>query len=358
MTEFQQAKALVREYHDALSQSDPDNVADILTRYVSPDWHWRGMHPFHEQRGPEAVAEVFWRPFLAAMTRVQRRPDIFIAGWNEIDSLAGQPIVEMGHVQSYERSAAGAKGPWVVEMGHLMALFDRPWLGIQPTKRIVMLRYVEFNHVVDGKIVETAMFCDIIHLMMQAGQSPLPPQTGAMLVQPGPMTHTGLCYEPQDPARGEATLAAINALIKNPKAKDLGVDEATRLKRVWNEDMIWWGPGGIGATYTIERYLRQHSAPFGAALTQGYKFNGHLCRLAEGDFGGFFGWANLTITNAGGYLGMTAGPGPSEMRVVDMYRVLDGKLSENWIFIDILHYLSKQGLDVLGRMAAVHDGGG
>ena len=80
--------------------------------------------------------------------------------------------------------------------------------------------------------------------------------------------------------------------------------------------------------------------------------------MAEGYFGGFFGWANLTVTNAGGYLGMTAGPGPSEMRVVDMYRVQDGKLAENWIFIDILHYLAKQGLDVLGRMEAVHDGGG
>ena len=55
------------------------------------------------------------------------------------------------------------------------------------------------------------------------------------------------------------------------------------------------------------------------------------------------------MQNAGGYLGMTAGPGPANMRVVDMYRAQDGKLAENWIFIDILHYLAMQGLDVLGR---------
>jgi len=337
MTDFQQEKALVRAFHDDLGRADGANVAEVLARYVAPDWRWRGMHPFNEQSGPQAVADTFWGPLLAAFTRVQRRPDIFIAGLNEID---------------------GFKGIWVVQMGHLMGLFDRPWLGILPTKRIAMLRFVEFNHVVDGRIVETAMFCDILHLMMQAGQNPLPPQTGAMLVQPGPMTHTGLCYEPQDPAVGEATLAAINALIFNPKAKDVGIDEATRLARVWHDDMIWWGPGGIGATFTIERYLRQHAAPFGAALMKDYRFNGHLCRLAEGHFGGFFGWANLTLTNSGGYLGMTGGPGPSEMRVVDLYRVQDGKLAENWIFIDILHYLAKQGLDVLGRMEAIHAGGG
>lgn len=336
MTDFQQEKALVLAFHEELDRSNQADVAEILARYVAKDWHWRGMHPFHEQTGAQAVADCFWRPLLGSFTRLQRRPDIFIAGLNEID---------------------GYKGRWVVEMGHLMGLFDRPWLGIQPTKRIAMLRFVEFNRVEDGRIVETAMFCDILHLMMQAGQNPLPPQTGAMLVQPGPMTHTGLCYDRQDPAMGEATLAAINALLLNPKAKDVGIDEATRLARVWHDDMIWWGPGGVGATYTIERYLRQHSTPFGTALTKDYRFNGHLCRLAEGHFGGFFGWANLTVTNAGGYLGMTAGP-PSEMRVVDMYRVRDGKLAENWIFIDILHYLAKQGLDVLGRMEAVYDGGG
>lgn len=335
--DFQKEKAVVRAFHDALDSSSPATIEEVMSRFVAPDWHWRGMHPFHEQRGPAAVARVFWTPLMTAIRPLQRRPDIFIAGLNEID---------------------GFKGTWVVEMGHLMGLFDRPWLGIRPTLRIVMLRYCEFNRVEDGRIVETAMFCDIPHLMMQAGQNPFPPQTGAMLVQPGPRTHTGLCYDLQDPARGETSLAAINALISNPTASSQNIDEATRLARVWHDDMIWWGPGGIGATYTIERYIRQHSIPFGNALSSGYRFNGHLCRLAEGDFGGFFGWANLTLRNSGGYLGMTAGPGAADMRVVDMYRVQDGKLAENWIFIDILHYLAMQGLDVLKRMDAVQSGGG
>ena len=334
MTEFQSEKETVRAYHAELARATPETVADVLARHCSPDWLWRGMHPFHIQHGPKAVAEQFWGPFLSAMTSVQRRPDIFMAGLNEID---------------------GFEGRWVVQMGHLMALFDRPWLGILPTGKIVMLRFVEFNRVEDGRITETAMFIDILHLMTQAGQFPLPPQTGAHLIQPGPLTHEGLMYERQDPALGERSLAAINALLKNPKSKDLGITEAERLSRVWHDDMIWWGPDGIGATFTIQRYLKQHSQPFGDALHTGYKFNGHLCRMAEGNFGGFFGWANLTVFNSGGYLGMTKGPGPSEMRVVDLYRVEDGKLAENWIFIDILNYLAVQGLDVLGRMTRIRE---
>ena len=52
-------------------------------------------------------------------------------------------------------------------------------------------------------------------------------------------------------------------------------------------------------------------------------------------------------------MGMTASPNMADMRVVDLYREQDGLLAENWIFIDILHYLNMQGLDVLGRMAAL-----
>lgn len=334
VSDFQAEKQLVRAYHDELAHATPETVATILARYTAPEWHWRGMHPFHEQFGAQAVADTFWKPFLTAMTRVQRRPDIFMAGLNEIDRFEGR---------------------WVVQMGHLMALFDKPYLGILPTGRIIMLRFVEFNRVERGRIVETAMFVDLLHLMTQVGQFPLPPQTGAHLVQPGPLTHDGLMYDIQDPAIGERSLAAINALLGNPKSAELGIGEAERLQRVWHDDMIWWGPDGIGATYTIPRYLKQHCEPFNEGLHDGYQYNGHLCRMAEGNFGSFFGWANLTVSNAGGYLGMTKGPGPSEMRVVDLYRVQDGKLAENWIFIDILHYLARQGLDVLGRTARIRD---
>ncbi|MBA3810491.1 MAG: nuclear transport factor 2 family protein [Caulobacteraceae bacterium] len=335
MADFQSEKAVVRRLHAELADAAPESVAGVLERYVTPEWLWRGMHPFHEQHGADAVARVFWAPLMTALGPLQRRPDIFIAGLNQID---------------------GFQSLWVVQMGHLMGLFDHPFLGIRPTGKIALLRFVEFNRVADGRVAETAMFFDLPHLMIQAGQNPFPPQTGAHLVQPGPMTHDGLIHDARDPAEGHATLAAINAMLDNPGAKFHNTDEANRLARVWHDDMIWWGPAGIGATYTIQRYVRQHSIPFDQALSEGYRFNGHLCRLAEGSFGGFFGWPNLTLRNAGGYMGMTAGAGPADMRVVDMYRARDGKLAENWIFIDILHYLAMQGLDVLGRMASLSQG--
>lgn len=330
MAGFQSEKDLVRACHAALDAASPAAAAETLARFVSEDWLWRGFHPFDEQRGCEAVGGRFWAPLKSALRHLQRRPDIFMAGRNEIDGFAST---------------------WVVQMGHLMGLFDEPWLGIRPTRKMAFLRFCEFNRVEAGRITETAMFFDVPHLMIQAGQDPFPPQTAAHLVQPGPMPHTGLMYGLQDPAEGERTLAAINRMIGD-LASWRTIREAPlveELRRSWTEDMIWWGPAGIGATYTIPRYAEQHSGPFRAAFKD-RKFNGHLCRLAEGEYGGFFGWPNLTLTHAGGFMGLPGSDTPADMRVIDIYRRAGDKLAENWVFIDLLHWMKMQGSDVLGRM--------
>ncbi len=72
------------------------------------------------------------------------------------------------------------------------------------------------------------------------------------------------------------------------------------LEKSWAKDMIWYGPGGIGASYTIPRYQEQHQLPFRNNL-KGKTFNGHVCRFAEGNFACFFGWPNLTNVPCGGF---------------------------------------------------------
>lgn len=333
---FQTEKAVVLAHHAALAQSTPATVASILAARTAPDWHWRGMHPWHERNGAAAVAEAFWIPFLAAMSRVQRRQDIFFAGRNEID---------------------GFSSVWVVSMGHLMGLFDAPFLGIPPTRKIAMLRYAEFNRVEAGRIAETAFFCDVLHLMRQAGITPLPAQTGQHLVQPGPMTHDGLLFSDANTDEGKVTLGLINRMIEDiGRNSNDGTGRApydanpeTELARCWHDDMLWWGPEGIGATYTIERYIEQHQRPFRRHLTD-RTFNGHICRLAEGDFGGFFGWPNLSLRPKDGFMGLPAFDGKADMRVVDLYRRRGDKLAENWIFIDMPHFLKMQGIDILGDL--------
>ena len=327
---LQKEKKLIRDYYKALDSAQGTDITKVLKNYISEDYIWRGFHPFNEISDAKEVSEIFWQPFRHAFKNIQRRMDIFMAGKNEID---------------------GFESVWVISMGHLMGLFDNEWLGIAPSGKMAFLRYCEFNKVENGKITETAMFFDIPHVMMQVGLNPFPPQTAAHLVQPGPMTHEGLMFDEQDTAEGEKTLATIDFMVNDIRTwkEQQELPLVDELRRSWNEDMIWWGPAGIGATYTIERYAEQHSGPFRAGFKDRI-FNGHICRIGEGNFGGFFGWPNLTLTPVGGFMGMPATGKPGDMRIIDMYRREGDKLTENWIFIDLLHFWNQQGVDILGRI--------
>jgi len=337
---LQAAKDLVRAMNAELDRAAPADIESVLQRFTSEDWLWRGVHPFYEQTGAAAVSNNFWRPLRAAFSPLQRRPDVFLAG----ESIAD------------ESKFALPGSTWVCEMGNLLGLFDSPWLDIPPTRRMCLLRYAEFNRVGDdGLIHESAMFMDIPSVMAQSGHNPFPPQTGAHHIHLGPRTHDGLLHAAQDPHEGPRTQALVEAMVSvlsvaNRVANETGVNNIPYevMARTWAEDMIWSGPAGIGATYTIDRYQQQHSYPFRFNLSDKF-FNGHVARIAEGNYACFFGWANLTVRATGGFLGMPAS-NAADMRVVDVYRREGDKLAENWVFIDLLHWLFEQGLDVLARM--------
>ena len=136
-----------------------DDVVKVMSRHMSSDYSFRGVHPFNELEDIDAVAETVWKPLFGAFTQMQRRQDIFMAGPNEIDG-----------------------DEWVISMGNFMGLFDDDWLGIPSSGKIAFVPYVDFHRIRDGKICESAFFCDILRLMRQVGLTPLPIQTGAEFV--------------------------------------------------------------------------------------------------------------------------------------------------------------------------------
>lgn len=328
---LQNAKKVLRDFYAAFDGAGSVELPNVLAAHTADGFLWRGMHPFHEIRGAAAVADIFWQPLRRSFGNLQRREDVFMAGLNDVDN--GDSV-------------------WVASMGHFMGLFDEEWLGIPATGKIAFLRYAEFSRVENGLIHESALFCDVISVMQQAGHYPLPPQTGAAFIYPGPRTHDGIMLSSQDTAESENTMALVNRMIADLGTLNSSGDDRCPpelLARTWREDMIWYGPAGIGATFTIRRYQEQHQYPFRTQLKDKV-FNGHIARFAEGHYAGFFGWANLTNTATGGFLGLPGNEIRADMRVVDIYRRDGDKLAENWIFIDLLHYLSMQGLDILGRL--------
>ena len=327
---FQAEKKIILNFYKSFQNCKYDEIPSVISNYYSEDILWRGFHPFNEKKGTKELSSKFWQPLRKSFVNLQRRMDIFLGGINTLSP---------------------KKDIWIISMGHLMGLFDNPWIGIKPTKKITMLRYCEFSKIEIDKISEVAMFFDIPHLMLQAGIKPFPTETGVSLVQPGPLLNNGLLFKKQVVTKGLKTTKIIEKMIRDVMVwKNFDRDKIIKeLKKSWSEDMIWWGPTGIGSTFTIERYVDQHVQPFREIFID-RTLNGHICRLAEGNFGGFFGWPNLTLTPVKKFMGINTKKEPSEMRVIDIYRRDGDKLSENWVFIDFLHFWKLQGIDILNEL--------
>ena len=328
MSGYQSEKRLIIDYYKALDSAPSTRITHVLESFTSSNYIWRGFHPFGLQTDINQISEIFWKPFKQALTSMQRREDVFFAGTNFIDNNSSI---------------------WVCSMGHLIGLFDFPWLGIKPTKKLTMLRYAEFHKVENGKISETAFYFDIPHLMIQAGYSPFSDQKAAHIIQPGPAPHDALLFSDAAVSESKKTMDAINFMIEDLGQWDSGLPLVEELARSWHDDMIWWGPAGIGSTYTIERYAKQHSGPFRAAFSD-RTGTGHIARISEGNYGGFFGWPNFTAKPTGGYLDLPPSNQIGEFRVIDIYRREGDKLKENWVFIDLLYFFKQQGIDILNKI--------
>lgn len=327
MADLQAAKAVVTAYSDRLDTAAPDDVAGVLTGSVTSDYHWRGVHPWNERQDTDSIAADVWGPLKRAIGPWQRRPDIFFAGTNQLD----------GHASV-----------WVASMGHLMGTWDAPFLDVMPTRKLAFLRYAEFHRVEGDRIAETAFYPDLLHLIHQAGLQPFPGQTGASITNPGPRTHDGLLFEPQDADEGVATQDLITAMVDD--LRDAGLTSSRdHLDRFWTPDMCWFGPAGIGASAFREGYRRGHTGPFEDGL-EFIRSDGHQVEIVEGSYGGFFGYPSITLRPTGGFMGMPANDAEAEMRLVDLYRREGDLLAENWIFIDMLHFFACQGFDVLERL--------
>ncbi|MEM9263367.1 MAG: nuclear transport factor 2 family protein, partial [Pseudomonadota bacterium] len=108
------SKKTVLSHHRLIDAAPDQALAEALTVNTSPNCRFQFTAPFRDCIGSEDAARTFWEPLRNSFSPFQRRPDIFFAGYNH---LSDEP------------------GVWVASMGHLLGLFDRPFLGMRPTRQ-------------------------------------------------------------------------------------------------------------------------------------------------------------------------------------------------------------------------------
>ena len=323
------AKQLVWRFLSAAPGADTPVACSTL---LAPDCQWHVGHPINLLSGAQAVHDEFFGPLQAAFPDMERRADIFFGS-------------------HFDGRFDGGAGWWVCTTGHYLGTFKGDWLGIPATGEPATLRFGEFYRVEGGRIVEARVLLDIIDLARQAGVNLLPPSSGLDILVPGPRLHNGLLLAAGDVAQTAQSMGLVEAMIGGLMRYDQADLKSMGMGRYWRQDMMWYGPCGIGTARGISGFERHHQKPFLHAFPD-RKGGTHRARLAEGPFVASTGWPSVRATHLGAYLGAPACNQPIQMRVMDWWRCDDGLLAENWVFIDLPHLLLQMGVDVLARLPA------
>ncbi|MEM9795662.1 MAG: ester cyclase [Pseudomonadota bacterium] len=304
-----------------LTAPDPEAVADLL----STDATWHMMAPLDRIDGRAAILRDVIGPLRAALTGAHRRDEIVIGGENRRDY----------------------GGRWVACVTHIVGNHTGPLWGVAPSGKLAFLRAGEFHRIdAQGRIAESRILLDLPDLMRQAGRQPFPETLGMEMLFPGPATHDGVC---PDPTGGSASLDVVERMlgalhVYDPETK--GSAGQTGDGGTWADDMLWYGPGGVGSNHRWEGFVRDHRAAFLDAFPD-RKGGNHYCRIGDGNYAAISGWPSMTMTHRGPYLGLPPTDRALTLRVMDFYRLADGRIAENWVLLDYVDLARQMGHDIL-----------
>ena len=294
-----------------------------------PGARWHGSHPFGERAGPAAIGEV-WDELRRALPDLERRDLIVAAGDNQPDERLPQD-----------------RAPHLVAMlGHLVGTFREPLRGIPPTHGAIMLRYGEGHWIERGRVRRSWVILDFVDLMIQAGCLPLPMPFGSPMQWAGPATQDGLARGAWTGPNALETVFAMHAALLSFDGVNLeSMDHAA----FWTDRFMYYAGGGIGTTRGLEGFRAHHQIPFLKSFPD-RDSQGHWIRISDGPYavtgGTVFG------THSAPWLGMTATGRRALMPVMDFYRIdADGRISENWLPIDVLGAAHGLGHDLLDEVA-------
>lgn len=321
MTDF---RAVMRERLAALFAGQ-DGTAGL----IGADSAWDISWPLAPLTGPDAVMARFIEPLRAAFTGLHRRDLLFIGGDNARDEA----------------------GTWVACVTHYVGTFHAPLFGIRPSGHLAFLRAGEFYRLDCGRITAARIILDLPDLMRQTGRMPLP-SLGTEITFPAPATQDGLCPATGDGAESldivQRMLGALH--VYDPKTKASAGQTGTG--GTWAEDMLWYGPAGIGSNYRWDGFVRDHRDPFLTAFPD-RKGGNHYCRIGDGAYAAVSGWPSMTMTFRGDYLGVPATGQPLTLRVMDFYRTAAGRIAENWVLLDYGDLFHQMGVDLIARSRAM-----
>jgi predicted ester cyclase len=153
----------------------------------------------------------------------------------------------------------------------------------------------------------------------------------------GARPEQGLLTKDNDRSKTEATRAVIEGMVDG--LNDHRIDD---IGEFFAQGFRWMGNFGCGTKNGLKEFQDNWQRPFQAA------FSDKVCvdeaRLAEGEWMAAFG--RQEATHCGEFMGIPATGKRVEIRYMDFWKVVDGKIVDNYVMVDFPHVLNQIGTDV------------
>lgn len=139
-----------------------------------------------------------------------------------------------------------------------------------------------------------------------------------------------------DMSKTDATRAVIEGMVDG--LNDHRIDD---IGEFFAENFRWMGNQGCGTKNGLREFQNNWQRPFQAA------FSDKVCideaRLYMGEWAAAFG--RQEATHSGEFMGIK----PTGKRVIikymDFWKVVDGKIVDNWVNVDFAHVMAQLGVD-------------
>jgi len=319
-------KKTILQFFKELNNADKESYAKISENYLHTDAVINISKPFKEYKSIRNYNKQFFEPLLSAF------PD-----------LENQPYIVMG--------GTSGENNCVCVAGNFIGTFFNDWLTIPATQQPTYIRFHATFFITDNKINKAWCFLDVLDVIRQAGYN-LFPFKGLQQPAPSPMTGDGIITYPTGIKESKASYNLTNVMIDGLLDYDGMTLSSMEQERFWDvQNMMWYGPGGIGTTRGLKGFQDNHQVPFLKAFPNRGVIkedeSTNFVNIAEGNYTCHFGYPIMYGKHTGsGWLRLKTSNKSFTMRVMDFWRREGDKLKENWVMIDMIDVLEQFNIDV------------
>lgn len=146
----------------------------------------------------------------------------------------------------------------------------------------------------------------------------------------------GYLTKDNDLSQTATTLQTIDNMVKGLNEHD--IDD---MGRFFSESFRWMGNAGCGYKNGLKEFQDNWQRPFQAA------FSNKVCideaRITQGQWCAAFG--RQEAIHSGQFMGIAPTFKKVEIRYMDFWKVVDGKIQDNWVMVDFPYVMRQLGVD-------------